>query len=106
MNESDLMNFECSWPIRKRSTENAPASWYFFSIPKEISEKIKIIAKLIPKKWRWSVKISARIGRLDRETSLFPDNKSWCYLLPIKAEVRKKLELKEGDIISLFLDLV
>lgn len=105
MKQSDVMHYECSWPLRKRS-EQEKASWYFFTIPEKASEQIKVIAKLTPRKWWWSVRVKAKIGRLDRETSIFPDSKSWCYFLPIKVDVRKKLELKEGDVISLFVDLV
>jgi len=32
-----------------------------------------------------------------RETSIFPESKAGCYILPIKKEVRQELTLHEGD---------
>ena len=96
--------------LQKRSNSDK-ASRVFVYIDQEISDQIKAIndsikQQLSPKRWRWSVKVTVKIGRLDRETSLFPDKKSWCYLLPIKAEVRKKLAIKEGDLVWIHIDLM
>jgi hypothetical protein len=43
------------------------------------------------------VKVEARIGFYSWKTSIFPDKKSGCYLLPLKAEVRKALQISDGD---------
>lgn len=99
------MEFICTWTIWKRS-ESDKASRYFFTIPVDSSKQIQSIMSNFPRKGRWSVRVKARIWRLDRETSIFPDKKSWCYLLPIKADVRKKLELKEDIQITLILTIL
>ncbi len=99
------MNFTSSGLIRKRS-ETDKASRYFFTLPKDISEQIQIISKSFPRNGRWSVKVKSKIWWISRNTSIFPDKKSGCYLLPIKAEVRKKLTLEEGMNIAVDLELI
>ena len=41
------------------------------------------------------MKVQVMVGYITRDTSIFPDNKSECYLLPIKVNIRKELQLKE-----------
>jgi len=79
----------------RRRSEADKASWYFVTIQKDLSDQIKAVAALTPRKGWGSVRVKARIGRLTRETSIFPDKKSACYVLPIKASVRKELNLQE-----------
>lgn len=44
-----------------------------------------------------SIAVTATIGQTDWQTSVFRDNKSNSYLLPIKASVRRKQELIEDE---------
>ena len=81
--------------IRVRNNGTAPASWWFITIPKDISNDIKDFSLEKPRRWWWSIKVKVMIGFIKRETSIFPDKKSWCYLLPIKATIRKELQIKE-----------
>jgi Domain of unknown function (DUF1905) len=67
------------------------AAWHFVSLPKEYSEPIKDIAN--PSKGFGSVKVVVCINSVEWQTSIFPDKKSGCYLLPIKKEVRNKCGL-------------
>jgi len=46
------------------------------------------------------MKASAIINEHEWETAIWFDKKKSTYLLPIKAEVRKKLKLEHGDLIS------
>jgi hypothetical protein len=39
------------------------------------------------------------------KTSIFPDNKTGTYLLPLKADVRKKEKIGAGDTIMLSLEI-
>jgi hypothetical protein len=69
------------------------AAWYFIRLDKKTSDEIARIAV----KGGWgSVKVSATIGKTIWTTSLFPDKGSG-YLLPVKASVRKKETLQDGD---------
>ena len=75
------------------------AGWYFLSLPKEEAAKIK--EKYHAKKRGWgSLPVKITIGKTTWTTSIFPDKKSETYVLPLKAEVRKKEEIGMGDIVE------
>jgi len=74
--------------------------WHFVNLDKVMSSKIR---KLFPKGF---VKIKARLGQTDWNTSLFPHTETSVYLLAIKKSVRKKEELMEGDIVKVRFTLI
>jgi hypothetical protein len=47
-----------------------------------------------------SIRVRVRIGESRWATSVFPDKKSGCYLLPVKAAVRKAEGITTGDRVS------
>jgi len=51
------------------------------------------------------VRVEARMGDVTWRTSVFPLNKGG-YLLPVKAEVRRKAELAAGDEVTVSLELL
>lgn len=64
------------------------SGWYFISVPKDISADIH--EKFADRKRGWgSIPIFVTIGASTWKTSIFPDSKSACFLLPIKSEIRK-----------------
>jgi Domain of unknown function (DUF1905) len=74
-------------------------AWHFITLPKDISAEIKFLAA--DKKSPWgSLRVSAHIGKTKWSTSLFPDSKHGSYLLPVKAEVRKAEDLKDGTAVT------
>lgn len=81
------------------------AAWHFVTLPKEQSLEIKYQNLLKINGWG-SIRIEARIGKTTWQTSIFPDAKSGCYFLPIKAEVRKKEGLNEDDLVEVILKAV
>lgn len=48
----------------------------------------------------------ATIGKTQWKTSIFPDKRSRTYLLPLKAEVRKKERIFSEDTVSLTIELI
>jgi len=75
------------------------AGWHFTNIPKKQSEVIT--ARFGAKKRGWgSLPVEVTLGKTKWRTSIFPDKKSGMYLLPLKAEVRKKENIKNRDSIS------
>ncbi len=82
----------------------AAGRWYFVTVPEEQSAEIKAHAFGSPRGFN-SVKVEATIGAVTWRTSVFPLN-SGGYLLPIKAEVRKKARLAAGDEVTVTLDLL
>ena len=67
-------------------------AWYFITLQQDKSEEIKFFSdNHFGKRRGWdSVRVMARIGSGEWETSIFPASTVAAYLLPIKAEVRKK----------------
>lgn len=75
------------------------AAWHFVTVPKEVSEKIKKVVTAPSKggtketkrvrRGFGSVKVEVTVGKTIWQTSIFPDSRSGCYLLPIKLSARK-----------------
>ena len=84
---------------------SGPTAWHFITLPQEDAEQIKFFVKT-PNGFG-SVRVRAQIGESVWKTSIFPDRSSNSYLLPIKAEIRKRESLSEGDRVqvSLTIDL-
>lgn len=74
--------------------------WHFVTIDKKISEVIR------KKYTKGFVKIKAKVGNTEWNTSPFPHLETGVYLLSIKKSVRKKEELMEGDMIKVKFSLV
>jgi len=81
-------------------------AWYFLTIPKEESGQIKFFANDGLKRGWGSIKVTATIGKTIWGTSIFPQSKSDTYILPVKAEIRKKEGLQENDLIDFELDVL
>ena len=78
------------------------ASWHMVTVPREISDDIKAFTKHLAKGFR-SVKVTVTVGETTWKTSLFPDSKTGCYFLPLKASVRKDENLANGDDVDIHL---
>ena len=70
--------------------------WHFATLPEKQSKQIKEQFSRRAGGWG-SIKVHIKIGKTEWNTSLFPHRKSKSYLFAIKAEVRKKEGLAEGD---------
>lgn len=79
-------------------------AWHFVTLPKDISEEIKE-AFGTGRPGFGSISVTATIKDNIWETSIFPDSKSGSYLLPVKAEIRKKADISAGDQVEVSLDL-
>ncbi len=64
------------------------ASWYFFTVSQEVSQRIREHHHQHARGWG-SLPVAVSLGTSSWETSLFPEGKSKCYLLPVKAAIRK-----------------
>jgi hypothetical protein len=79
-----------------------PAPWYFVTVPAKHSRELASILGLVTYGWGM-IPVSARIGRTEWETSMFP--KDGRYIVPIKAVVRKAEDLAEGDDVTIQLKI-
>ena len=82
----------------------AAGRWYFITVPDDQSVEIKAHAFGTPRGFG-SVKVEAVIGDVTWRTSVFPLN-SGGYLLPVKAEVRRKADVGAGDEVTVELALL
>lgn len=78
--------------------------WYFLTVPDEQSQEIRAHAFGAPRGFG-SVPVQAAIGEVVWRTSVFPLN-SGGYLLPVKAEVRRKARIDAGDEVTVRLELL
>lgn len=86
--------------------EGGTGAWHFVTLPKRVSRQIRTLAagKCKP---GGSLPVTARIGVTRWKTSLFDDRKRDAYLLPLKAQVRAKEQLRAGELaeVTLMADL-
>ncbi|MEQ8518588.1 MAG: DUF1905 domain-containing protein [Cytophagales bacterium] len=87
------IKYQFSAQLWKYDAENA---WYFVSLAQKMSEEIRSQLQWQEEGWG-KMKAIAKIRDLEWKTSIWFDSKRQCYVLPIKAEIRKKLSLKEKD---------
>lgn len=79
-----------------------PAPFYFVTVPAEQSSNLKAISGLVTYGWG-VIPVHVRIGETEWQTSLFP--KDGLYLVPLKDSVRKAESLKEGDNVTIQLQV-
>lgn len=95
MNNQEPFDHKVNVKVWKYTGKGA---WYFVSIPKNIGDAMKLE---FGRKRGWgSVPVTVCIGTSTWSTSIFPDTKTGTYLLPIKADIRKKQNIKEHNMIE------
>lgn len=75
------------------------AGWYFLTLPKKPSQSIRKTFGPLARAWG-SLPVIATMGKTSWETSIFPEKKTGAYLLPLKADIRKREKISEGDRIT------
>ncbi len=88
-----------------REGEPAKGSWYFMLVTGAPAEAIRTASAGRTGGWG-SVKVEVECGSSRWTTSLFSSRENGGYLLPLKAAVRKKEKLTEGDRIAVTLRLI
>lgn len=82
-----------------RAEPPAKGSWHFLTIAGDAADAIRTAAGGRSGGWG-SVRVTAKIGKTSWQTSLFPNKQLGGYMLPLKADVRKREAVNEGDEIS------
>lgn len=80
------------------------AAWHFLTLPKELSQQLRF--EQGPDFHRPMIKVEARIGKTIWKTSIFWDKKAASFLLPLKAEIRKKEAIQVGNTLNVSLHLI
>jgi hypothetical protein len=89
-------------PLWVWSGENG--SWHFVTVPEELSGEIRAHA-MVALRGFGSAKVEACIHDVTWRTSVFPV-KSGGYILPVKADVRRKAGIAAGDEVTVHLELL
>ena len=77
------------------SPEDAMDAWVFASVPADLSDDVRALAG--PPHGFGSVRVEVTIGGSTWRTSVFPDSKRGCFVLPVKKAVRRAEDLEVGD---------
>lgn len=80
------------------------AAWYFIGVPKKQAEEIRKHHGSNARGWG-SLPVQVTLGKTNWRTSIFPDKKSGTYLLPVKADVRKKEAIDDGDAVTFTIEV-
>ncbi len=80
-------------------------SWTFVSLPAEASQEIRELSEGMVRGFG-AIRARVTLGKSVWSTSIFPDSKRGCYVLPVKRSVRKAENVEAGDIARLTIKLV
>ena len=78
---------------------SSPGGWYFVSLPAKIASEIRENLKWQEEGWG-RLKATAKIGNSEWETAIWFDTRHNTYLLPLKAEIRKKEKIELNKVIK------
>ena len=91
-------NYEFDAKIWLWVTQSGKGAWHFVTLPEDISDEISFFMKQKIRAFG-SLRVSVKIGETQWQTSLFKDKKKNAFLLPIKADIRKKEKIGVNDIV-------
>lgn len=80
-------------------TQESTGAWHFVTLPADLSKRLQVLTSGRRKPFG-SFRVKARTGISCWETSLFMDTRRAAFLLPIKADVRRKEKIRPGDTIE------
>jgi Domain of unknown function (DUF1905) len=89
-------------PLWLWSGENG--SWHFVTVPEELASEIRAHAMAELRGFK-SARVEASINGITWRTSVFPMT-SGGYILPVKADVRRKACIAAGDEVTVELELL
>jgi hypothetical protein len=85
--------------VAKPWQHQGPGGWYFVSLPVKLSNEIRTVFKMDEEGWG-RLKAIAKIGSTEWQTAIWFDSKKKTYLLPLKADIRKKEQLVVDKLVS------
>lgn len=80
------------------------AAWHFVTLPVEVAEQVREEAG--EPRGFGSVRVEVTVGGSTWRTSVFPDTKKGSFVLPVKAEVRRREDLLAGDVVEVGLTVL
>lgn len=95
------MSFHVKGPLWRYP---GPAGWFFVTLDGGLAQWIRELEDKQKVGWGF-IKARVTLGKSTWETTLFP-SKEYGYLVAIKAAIRKKEKVKEGDALELKVSLL
>ncbi len=93
------------YPVRAKVwLYSGGGAWYFATIPVKTSKEIKKRHGLSVRGWG-SLRVSVKLGESEWSTSIFPYSKTKGYILPLKAQIRKREQVRRGDTVLFHLSI-
>ncbi len=80
-------------------------AWHFVTIDKSQGDEIKAMFGYLKAGWG-SLRVELVLGKSKWNTSIFPDSKGGGYVIPIKKTILKAENLKDGDVVSIQLEVL
>ena len=81
---------------------DSAGGWHFVSLPNNLSKEIRDNLKWQEEGWG-RLKVSAKIGEIEWKTAIWFDTKLNTYLLPVKADIRRKAKLEVDKTIDVLI---
>ena len=80
-------------------------AWHFVTLPAEVSDEIEESYGSLARGFG-SLRVAVSIGDTSWKTSIFPSTSAAAYVLPLKAQVRKRTGLSVGDRATFSLEVI
>lgn len=81
-----------------------PGGWHFVTLPKKLAGEIRLFHGQMAKNWG-SIAATTTVGKTIWKTSIFRDTKSESYVLPLKAEIRRKEKITAGKMLQVRIEI-
>lgn len=73
-----------------------PGGWTFVTLPAECADQIRFYLGNGKRRTWGMIRVRARIGSSEWDTTIWPDKPSGSFLLPVKAAVRRSQKVAAG----------
>lgn len=83
---------------------NGKAAWHFVTLPTTTAREMRALTAGMCNAFG-SLRVIATVGETQWRTSVFADTKAGSFLLPIKADVRRREKIGDGDTVSVTLEV-
>ena len=80
------------------------SGWHFVTLPKRQSANIKKTFGAMKRGWG-SLPVAVMVDKTRWTTSIFPDKEVGAYLLPLKADIRKKENINSGQTLTFAIEI-
>lgn len=84
---------------------DGPGGWCFLTLPQDLTEGLRTVRGANTVAFG-SMRVEVTLGGTTWRTSLFPDTRRGAFLLPLKADVRRRERIAPGDRVRVALEVL